>query len=88
VTGYLIAVGAFLLPFVFGLSGLGRPRVVLSVGVALGIVGYTFVSERTKDSAGQELFPPVLLVGLVVLLYIVWCGGLWIGLRLRRSRAT
>jgi hypothetical protein len=88
VTGYLIAVVAFLLPFVFGLTGLGRPRVVLSVGVGLGIVGYAFIAARTKDSAGQELFPPVLLVGLVVLLYIVWCGGLWIGLRLRRSRTT
>jgi type VI protein secretion system component VasK len=88
VAGYLIAIVAFLLPLGFGATGIGRPRLVLGVGAVLA-VGWIVspVAERAQDSRGHELVPVWFLGGLVVLLYVIWCGGLWLGVRLRRARS-
>jgi hypothetical protein len=89
VAGYLIAVGAFLLPFAFGATGLGRPRAVLTVGGALAFACVVaLVAGRAHDGRGHELVPLWFLAGLVLLLYALWCGGLWLGLRLRRTRTS
>jgi hypothetical protein len=86
--GYLIAVVAFLVPLSFGATGLGRPRIVLSVGAMLG-AGWivALAAGRAEDSHGHGLVPLWFLAGLVVLLYVIWCGGLWVGTRLRRARS-
>jgi hypothetical protein len=39
------------------------------------------------DARGEQVIPLWLLAGLVALLYFIWCGGLWLGLRVRRARA-
>ena len=85
--GYLIAVMAFALPFALGAIGLGRPRIVLTVGgvVAVGWV-ISLSANRTPDANGDDAVPLWFLVGLVLLLYGIWCGGLCLGLRLRRMR--
>ena len=86
--GYVIAVVAFLLPLAFGASGLGRPRVVLSVGAALGVASIVaLVADRAQDGRGHEFVPIWFLAGLVALLYVIWCGGLWLGTRVRRARS-
>jgi hypothetical protein len=87
VAGYVIAVVAFILPFGFGTAGLGRPRVVVTVGGVLA-VGWvlSLAAQRTTDASGNALIPLWVLAGLVCLLYAIWCGGLWLGLRLRRLR--
>jgi hypothetical protein len=87
--GYLIAVVAFALPFAFGAVGLGRPRVVVAVGGALA-AGWviSLAAKRTPDANGDDIIPLWFLAGLVVLLYSIWCGGLWLGLRLRRIRGA
>jgi len=87
VAGYLIAVIAFALPFVFGVTGFGRPRMVLASGsvIALGW-GISLAAARADDGNGHPLVPVWFLAGLVLLLYLIWCGGLWLGLRLRRTR--
>ncbi|CAN5257680.1 hypothetical protein BH18ACT12_BH18ACT12_11460 [soil metagenome] len=86
--GYLFAVVAFALPFVFGATGSGRSRIVLGVGavVALGWFVALALNEPRNDS-GHALFPLWLVAGLAGLLYVIWCGGLWLGLRLRKARA-
>ena len=85
--GYLIAAVAFALPCVLGAAGLGRSRMVLTVGgvVAVGWV-FSLAAKRTPDANGPEVVPLWFLAGLVLLLYAIWCGGLWLGLRLRRIR--
>jgi hypothetical protein len=86
--GYVIAVVAFLVPLAFGATGLGRPRVVVTVGGVLAgawIVG--LIASRAEDANGHGLVPAWFLAGLVALLYVIWCGGLWLGLRLRRARS-
>jgi hypothetical protein len=85
--GFLIAVGAFLLPFLLGMSGFGRPRTVLGVGSVLA-VGWviSLATNRTTDARGNAFIPLWFLAGLVVLLYMIWCGGFWLGVRLRRIR--
>ena len=86
--GYLIAVVAFVLPLGFGATGLGRPRLVLGVGAVLsGGWIVSLAAGRARDARGHELVPVWFLGGLVVLLYVIWCGGLWLGLRLRRARS-
>jgi hypothetical protein len=47
----------------------------------------SLVAGRAHDGRGHELVPVWFLGGLVVLLYVIWCGGLWLGLRLRRARS-
>jgi type VI protein secretion system component VasK len=85
--GYLIAAVAFALPLAFGVTGLGRPRLVLGVGAVLAL-GWlaSLAAVRAEDARGEAVIPLWLLAGLVVLLYAIWCGGLWLGLRLRRLR--
>jgi hypothetical protein len=86
--GYVIAAVAFLVPLAFGATGLGRPRVVLTVGAVLGAVSIVaLVAGRAQDGRGHELVPLWFLAGLVALLYAIWCGGLWLGTRLRRARS-
>jgi hypothetical protein len=86
--GYLIAVVAFLVPLAFGATGLGRPRVVLTGGAVLGAASIVaLVAGRAHDGRGHELVPLWFLAGLVALLYAIWCGGLWLGTRLRRARS-
>jgi hypothetical protein len=86
--GYLIAAVAFALPLAFGVTGLGRPRLVLGVGAVLAL-GWlvSLAAVRTEDVRGEAVIPLWLLAGLVVLLYAIWCGGLWLGTRVRRLRA-
>ena len=86
--GYVIAVVAFLVPLCFGATGLGRPRLVLSVGAVLAC-GWivALVAGRAEDGRGHGLVPIWFLAGLVVLLYVIWCGGLWLGTRFRRARS-
>lgn len=87
--GYLIAAAAFALPLVFGASGLGPPRLVLTGGVLLALGSVAALSARqVEDGHGHKLVPLWFLVGLVALLYGIWCGGLWVGLRLRRTRTN
>jgi hypothetical protein len=89
VAGYVIAVGTFALPLLFGATGLGRPRVVLTVGGALAFVCVVaLVAGRAEDGSGHKLVPLWFLAGLALLLYALWCGGLWLGLRLRRAART
>jgi hypothetical protein len=87
--GYLIALGAFLLPLAFGATGLGRPRIVLTVGGALAFTSVVaLAAARAEDAHGQKLVPVWFLGGLVLVLYGLWCGGLWLGVRVRRARAS
>jgi branched-subunit amino acid ABC-type transport system permease component len=88
VAGYFIALVAFGLAFVFGTIRAVRPRVVLSVG---GILAFgwavALAAGNGEDAEGHRMIPLWFVAGLVVLLYGIWCGGLWLGLRLRRARA-
>jgi hypothetical protein len=86
--GYLIAVGAFVLPYLLAATGLGRPRTVLVAGgvLALGSVA-SLAATRAEDGHGHGLVPVWFLAGLVALLYVIWCGGLALGVRLRRARS-
>ena len=87
--GYAIAALSFALPLALGATGLGRPRVVLTAGGALAFACIVaLVAGRAENASGQKLVPLWFLAGLVVLLYLLWCGGLWLGLRLRRTRAS
>jgi hypothetical protein len=87
VVGYVIAVVAFALPFVFARTGLARPRLLLGVGAVLAI-GWVvaLAAGRAEDERGHQIIPLWFLAGLVALLYLIWCGGLWLGVRLRRAR--
>ena len=86
--GYLIALTAFALPLAVGATGLGRPRLVLGLG-ALVACGWavTLVAGRAEDGQGNHVVPAWFLAALMAILYVLWCGGLWIGLRLRKARA-
>jgi hypothetical protein len=81
--GFVIAGVAGLLPFVLGMSGLGRPRVVVGVGGMLAI-GWVFALAAKRTDASEV--PLWFVGGLVILLYAIWCGGLWLGVRIRRIR--
>jgi hypothetical protein len=39
-----------------------------------------------EDAAGNQVVPLWFVVGLIGLLFLIWCGGLWLGVRLRRAR--
>jgi branched-subunit amino acid ABC-type transport system permease component len=88
VAGYLIAVIAFGLALFFGTIRAVRPRVVLAVG---GILAFgwavALAAGRAQDAQGHQVVLPLWFVaGLVAMLYAIWCGGLWLGLRIRRAR--
>jgi hypothetical protein len=86
--GFVIAVVAGVIPLAFGMSGLGRPRVILLVGGLLGVgwIATTAAAEAAHPPDYPETPPLWFFAGLVVLLYAIWCGGLWLGVRLRRMR--
>ena len=81
--GFVIAILAGVLPFALGTLGLGRPRIVVGIG-GLAAVAWVF-SLAAKRTESTEV-PLWFVGGLVALLYAIWCGGLWLGLRLRRIR--
>jgi hypothetical protein len=84
VAGFVIAsLGAFV-PFVVGRFGLGRPRVVVAIGALLACAWV--VDLAAQPSTARSHVPLWFLAGLVALLYAIWCGGLWLGLRFRRLR--
>ena len=85
--GYLIPSVAFALAFVLGATGAGRPRVVLGLGAVLALGWIATLDAGPRDARGDEVVPLWLVAGLVCLLYFIWCGGLWLGLRLRKARA-
>jgi hypothetical protein len=87
VAGYLIAVIAFALPLAVGTTGLGRPRIVIGLGGILACSwALALVAGRAEDGEGGRIVPLWFLAALVALLYAIWCGGLWVGLRLRKAR--
>jgi type VI protein secretion system component VasK len=89
VAGYLIAIVAFALPFLFGVTGAGRTRIVLGTGAVLAVGWFVaLVAEQPQNRDGSAILPLWLTAGLVGLLYLIWCGGLWLGLRLRRARTA
>jgi len=89
VDGYLIAVIAFALPLSFGATGIGRPRVVVGLGAVVACAwAFALVTGRAQDGQGHHLVPIWFLAGLVAILYALWCGGLWLGMRLRKARAA
>jgi type VI protein secretion system component VasK len=86
--GYLIAVAAFALPLAVGVTGLGRPRLVLGLGALVACCwAVALVAARAQDDQGNHLVPAWFLAALAAILYCLWCGGLWVGLRLRKARA-
>ena len=86
--GYLIAAVAFVLPLAMAATGLGRPRAVLGGGTVLAFVSFVgLIAARAENGQGQKIVPVWFLAGLVALLYVIWCGGLALGMRLRRGRS-
>ena len=85
--GYLIAVVAFALPLAVGATGLGRPKVVIGLGLVIACGwSVSLVAARAEDAQGHHIVPVWFVASLVVILYVLWCGGLWLGLRLRKAR--
>jgi len=82
--GFLIAAVAGVAPFALGRSGLGRPFVIGAVGGAVGF-GW-LVALAAKPPGKTNEVPLWYLGGMVVLLFAIWCGGLWLGVRMRRMR--
>ena len=81
--GFLIASITGLLPFVVGRFRLGRPWVVLAVG---GVLAFGWLVSLAAKPDGTNEVPLWYVSGMVILLYAIWCGGLWLGVRLRRMR--
>jgi hypothetical protein len=87
VSGYVIAFVTFALAFVFGTIRFVRPKLVLAVGAALAFGWAVALAAGTgEDAAGHEVIPLWYVAGLVLLLYGIWCGGLWLGRRFQRMR--
>lgn len=86
--GYLIAVVAFALAFVLGATGAGRSRMVFGAGAVLAVGWFAALAVgQPQNDGGRAILPLWLVAGLAGLLYVIWCGGLWLGLRLRKARA-
>ena len=82
--GFLIAAVAGVLPFVIGMFALGRSRVVLGIG---GVIAFGWViALAAQRPPTPRPIPLWFIAGLVLLLYAIWCGGLWLGVRFRRVR--
>jgi hypothetical protein len=81
--GFVIAVVAAALPFGLGTLGLGRARVLI-VGGVLAFAWLVALAAQRPSEANQV--PLWYAGGLVVLLYVIWCAGLWLGVRVRRIR--
>jgi hypothetical protein len=81
--GFVIAFLAAVLPFVLGALGLGRSRILIGGGtLALACL----VALAAKPPSESNEVPLWYVGGMVALLYGIWCGGLWLGVRLRRIR--
>jgi hypothetical protein len=83
--GFLIASVSGLLPFGIGRFGLGRTVVVVAIG---GVLALGWLVTLAAKPGGPGEVPLWYLAGMVMLLYGIWCGGLWLGVRLRRMRRT
>jgi len=82
--GFVIAITACLLSFALGALGLGRARLLIIGGV---LAFAWIVAMAAARPANPNASPPLwFAIGLVLLLYAIWCGGLWLGARLRRVR--
>jgi hypothetical protein len=82
--GFVIAIAACLLPFALAALGLGRLR-ILVIGAVLAFAW--IVATAAARPADKNASPPLwFAIGLVLLLYAIWCGGLWLGAHLRRVR--
>ena len=82
--GFVIAAVAAVLPFLLGRFRLGRPLVVLGVG---GVLAFGWlIALAAKPASDTNQVPLWYPAGMVVLLYMIWCGGFFLGLRLRRIR--
>ena len=81
--GFLIATIAGAVPFALGRFGLGRPLVILGVG---GVVAFGWLIALAAKPTGTGEVPLWYLAGMVILLYGIWCGGLFLGMRIRRMR--
>ena len=84
--GYLIAVMALALPLAVGATGVARPKVVIGLGAVIAFGwAIALVTRRAEDGQGNHIVPVWFLASLVAILYALWCGGLWLGLRLRKA---
>jgi hypothetical protein len=63
--------------------GLGRARIMIVGGVLAFASIVALAARRTSETNEVPLW---YVGGMVVLLYAIWCGGLWLGARLRRIR--
>jgi hypothetical protein len=82
--GFVIAIAACLAPFALAALGLGRLRLLVIGGVlALAWIAATAAAHPADTGTSPPLW---FGIGLVLLLYAIWCGGLWLGARLRRVR--
>ncbi len=82
--GFVIAIAACVVPFALATLGLGRLRLLVIGGVlALAWIAATAAARPADTSASPPLW---FGIGLALLLYAIWCGGLWLGARLRRVR--
>lgn len=82
--GFLIAVVVGGLPFVLARLGIGRPRAMLAIG---GVLAFGWlVALAAKPASDTNEVPLWYVGGMVILLYVIWCGGLCLGVRLRRIR--
>jgi hypothetical protein len=84
--GFLIAGVACLLPFLLGTFGLGRTRVVIGIGGVVAVAWIVSLTARPPEE--KNVVPLWFVAGLVVLLYALWCGGFWLGRRVRRIRGA
>ena len=85
--GYLIAVVTFGLAFAFGTIRAVRTRLVLGVGGMLALAWASVLAIAASENVdSREPVPLWFAFGLVALLYAIWCGGLWLGLRVRHGR--
>ena len=86
--GYVIALTAFLIPFGLSLARWGRPVKLIVIGGFLGAGSMVAVAAgRTNEVEGTDVVPLWFVIGLIGLLYAIWCGGALLGIRLRRMRA-
>jgi hypothetical protein len=81
--GFVIAIAACLVPFALGALGLGRVRVMI---IGLVFCGACLIGLASKPPTETAQVPFWFLGGMVVLLYVIWCGGVWLGARVRRMR--
>ena len=86
--GYLIAFAAFLIPFALSVTRLGRPVRVLAAGGVLALAWVAAMAAGGRNRVeGKGVVPLWFLAGLVGLLFAIWCGGVLLGMRIRRMRA-